>query len=128
MNDKTTRIAFIAIGAIAMAFGLATIVSGGRVLFGGDAARAAAGDYLPFVVWFNFFAGFAYVAAGAGLATGQAWAARLALLIAAATAAAFLAFGLLALTGTPFEMRTVGAMTLRTALWAGIAWFAGRAR
>ena len=46
--------------------------------------------------------------------------------IAAATALAFLAFGLLAVTGTPYEMRTVGAMTLRTTLWAAIAWFAWR--
>ncbi|MBU0751309.1 MAG: hypothetical protein KJ787_08965 [Gammaproteobacteria bacterium] len=124
MNDRLSRFALYAVAAVALIFGLMTIASGGKVLFGGDAARAAAGDYLPFVVWFNFLAGFAYVAAGAGLATGQAWAARLALYIAAATAMAFLVFGLLALTGTPFEWRTVGAMTLRTTLWTAIAWFA----
>ncbi|MDP2431195.1 MAG: hypothetical protein Q8O33_04120 [Pseudomonadota bacterium] len=124
MNNTLSRFAPWAIAAVALAFGLATIASGGRVLFGGEAARAAAGNYLPFIVWFNFLAGFAYVAAAAGLATGQTWAARLALAIAAATALAFLAFGLFALTGTPFESRTVGAMTLRTTLWAGIAWFA----
>jgi hypothetical protein len=126
MNQKLSRFVLLTVAAIALIFGLMTIASGGKVLFGGDAARAAAGDYLPFVVWFNFIAGFAYVAAAAGLATGQAWAARLALFIALATALAFLIFGLLAMTGTPYEPRTVGAMTLRTALWAGIAWFACR--
>lgn len=126
MNNSLARLSVYAVAGVALAFGLTTIVSGGQVLFGSDAARAAAGNYLPFVVWFNFLAGFAYVAAALGLATGQAWAARLALVIAVATALAFLVFGLFVLIGTPFEPRTVGAMTLRTALWAGIAWFARR--
>ena len=114
------------VAVVALVFGLATIASGGQVLFGGEDARRAAGNYLPFVVWFNFLAGFAYVAAAAGLAAQKAWAARLALFIAVATAAAFIVFGLFVLSGTPFEMRTVAAMTLRTALWSGIAWYAGK--
>ncbi|MBZ0132907.1 MAG: hypothetical protein K8F53_09860 [Rhodocyclaceae bacterium] len=114
------------IAAVALGFGLASIASGGQVLFGGEDARRAAGKYLPFVVWFNFLAGFAYVAAAAGLAAQKAWAARLALFIAVATAAAFLVFGLFVFAGSPFEMRTVAAMTLRTALWTGIAWYAGK--
>jgi hypothetical protein len=126
MNHKLSRLALYAIATVALVFGLATIFSGGQVLFGDEAARQAAGNYLPFVVWFNFLAGFAYVAAAAGLATRQAWAALLALVIAVATGLVFFYFGLFVLTGAPFEMRTVGAMTLRTALWAGIAWFAWR--
>lgn len=118
-----SSVPMLLVAAVAMVFGLATIASGGQVLFGDEAARRAAGNYLPFVVWFNFLAGFAYVAAAAGLAAQKAWAARLALIIAAATAAAFIVFGLLVLAGSPFEMRTVAAMTQRTALWAGIAWF-----
>ncbi|MDK9704478.1 MAG: hypothetical protein OEL20_15195 [Sulfuritalea sp.] len=126
MNETLSRYALYAIAGIALAFGLLTIVSGGQVLFGSEAAREAAGHYLPFVVWFNFLAGFAYVAAALGLATRQAWAAHLALVIAVATALVFFYFGLFILTGAQFEMRTVGAMSLRTALWAGIAWFARR--
>ena len=126
--NKLFRFIRYAVAAVALVFGLLTIVSGGQVLFGAEAARQAAGNYLPFVVWFNFLAGFAYVAAAAGLATGQPWAARLALAIAAATALAFSVFGLFVLGGAPFEARTAGAMTLRTALWAGIAWFAWPAR
>ena len=124
MNNIRARFALYAIATVALVFGLATLVSGGQVLFGDEAARQAAGNYLPVVVWFNFLAGFAYVVAAAGLATRQAWAARLALVIAVATALVFFYFGLFVLTGAPFEMRTVGAMTLRTTLWAGIAWFA----
>jgi hypothetical protein len=124
MNTTRGHFSLYAVAAIALAFGLVTISSGGRVLFGDEPARLAAGNYLPFVVWFNFLAGFAYVTAAAGLATRQSWAPRLALAIAAATALVFLAFGLFILAGTPFESRTASAMTLRTALWAGIAWFA----
>jgi len=43
-------------GGIAIVFGVATLLSGGQVLFGNDAARAAAGAYVPFVLWFNFIA------------------------------------------------------------------------
>ena len=124
MNAKVLRFALTGIAIFALAFGLLTIYSGGQVIFGGAAAREAAGNYLPFVVWFNFIAGFAYVVASIGLLTAQRWAPRLALIIAAATALVFLAFGVLILTGTPFEMRTVGAMALRTAVWAGFAWLA----
>ena len=47
----------------AFVFGVMTILSGGRALFGGDATQAAVGDAVAFVLWFNFLAGFAYVAA-----------------------------------------------------------------
>lgn len=126
MNNKLSRLIQLGIAAVAFAFGVVTIFSGGQVLFGNQAAREAAGSYMPFVVWFNFFAGFAYVAAAAGLACGRPWAARLSLNIAATTAWVFFTFGLLVLLGEPFEMRTIGAMTLRITLWAGIAWFAWR--
>ena len=63
-----------AVAAVAIVFGVATVFAGGTALFGGEAARAAAGNAVPFVLWFNFLAGFAYVAAGAGLWRGQAWA------------------------------------------------------
>jgi len=106
---------------VAIVFGALTIVSGARVLFGPEEARAAAGNYVPFVLWFNFLAGFAYVAAGVGLWLWRRWAAWLALGIAAATALVFAAFGVHIAMGGAFELRTVAAMTLRTLLWAGIA-------
>jgi len=112
---------------VALLFGALTVFSGGRVLFGPEAARVAAGNFVPFVLWFNFLAGFAYVAAGVGLWLRRAWAAWLALGIAAATALVFAAFGLHAAMGGAFELRTVAAMTLRTALWAWIAALALRA-
>lgn len=106
---------------VALAFGALTVASGARVLFGSEAARAAAGAYVPFVLWFNFVAGFAYIVAGAGLWLWQRWAARLALGIAGATALVFAALGVHIALGGAFEPRTVAAMTLRTALWAAVA-------
>lgn len=56
-----------AVALIAVVFGIATVIVGGKTLFGGAAVRAAAGNIVSFVLWFNFVAGFAYVAAGLGL-------------------------------------------------------------
>jgi hypothetical protein len=104
----------------AAVFGALTIRSGASVLFGGEMALTA-GDYVPFVVWFNFLAGFAYLAAGAGLWLGRRWAVWLAVALAVATLAAFAAFGLYVAAGAPFEPRTVGARGARRATWAAIA-------
>ena len=49
------------LAVVTVLFGLLTVLSGGRTLFGGEAARLAAGAIVPFVLWFNFVAGFAYV-------------------------------------------------------------------
>lgn len=116
-----------AISLVAAGFGLLTIKEGGTVLFGDDAARAAAGHYVPFVLWFNFVAGFAYVVAGAGLWLRQRWAIALAAAIATATALTFAAFGAHVYSGGAFEQRTVIAMSLRTLVWLVIAVVAARA-
>jgi len=110
-----TRAAAVA----AMVFGVATIGAGGNVLFG-DGAKAA-GNIVGFVLWFNFLAGFAYVAAGAGLWLRRSWSVRLALAIAAGTLLVFAGFGVCVAAGGPFEVRTVWAMTLRSVLWISIA-------
>lgn len=118
MTSTTLRIA----GSFATVFGALTIVSGGRALFG----DADMGAVVPFVLWFNFLAGFVYVAAGIGLWLGRGWAARLSLLLFVTTLAVFALFGLHVQSGGVYEMRTVGAMTLRSAVWAAIAWVAAR--
>jgi len=109
-----------------MVFGVLTVLSGGYVLFGGAAAQVAAGDAAPFVVWFNFLSGFIYILAGVGIAMSRHWAARLAIALAVAIAAVFALFGLYVLQGGAFEIRTVGAMTLRLVVWVAIAAIAVR--
>lgn len=111
---------------IAVVFGLMTVLEGGTVLFGAEEARRAAGRYVPFVLWFNFLAGFAYVAAGIGLWKRVRWSVGLSFGILAGTAAVFLAFGAHVFSGGPYENRTLVAMTLRTIVWLAIALWAHR--
>ncbi|MCF8477701.1 MAG: hypothetical protein K9G60_11785 [Pseudolabrys sp.] len=106
---------------VAILFGALTVMAGGRALFGGEAARAAVGNAVAFVLWFNFVAGFCYVLAGLGLFFWRRWAAQLSAVIALATLVAFAAFGWHVAIGGAFGMRTVAAMTLRSGLWIAIA-------
>ena len=122
LHNRPNRI--IAAAAVAVLFGALTIYSGGSVALFDGPARAAAGDYVPFVVWFNFIAGFAYVAAGAGLYLLRGWAVPLAVAIAVATALVFAAFGIHIIQGGDYETRTVGALTLRILVWTAIAFTA----
>lgn len=112
---------------VASIFGVVTSFVGGKTLLGGTEERAAAGNIVPFVLWFNFVAGFAYVTAGVGLFLCKPWAAQLSAAIAAATMAVFIAFGIHIFLGGAFESRTVGAMIIRSAVWIVIAVLACRA-
>ena len=109
---------------MAIIFGLLTVLSGGRALFGNEAARVAVGDAVPFVLWFNFIAGFAYVDARIGLFLQHRPAVWVSIGILVATFLVMLAFGLHIAQGGAFEMRTVVAMILRTGVWAAISFVA----
>jgi hypothetical protein len=122
MPARTLSLTVAAI--VAIVFGLLTILSGGRALFGG----ADMGAVVDFVLWFNTAAGFAYIVAGVGLWQGARWAFALSIAILAATLTVFAAFGLHVASGGAFEMRTVFAMTLRSAVWAAIAVVARQVR
>ena len=111
----------IALAGLAGIFGLLTLKSGGEVLFIDGVGRAAAGNYLPFVVWFNFLAGFVYIVGAVGLALWRSWITPLAFAVAVLTIAVFIAFGVHILMGGAYEVRTVAAMSLRCLVWLGIA-------
>jgi hypothetical protein len=123
-SDQSIGIWIITV--IAVVFGLLTIKSGGSVLFVDGVARIDAGNYVPFVLWFNFLAGFAYLLAGAGLFMQKNWAAWISIFIVVATIVVFALFGLHILNEGMYEVRTVAAMSLRTVVWASIAMFAYR--
>ncbi len=112
--------------AFASLFGVLTLFAGGRALFGGAAAQEAAGNVVPFVLWFNFLAGGAYLVAGFGLYRLRRWAVFLALAIATASAMVLLVLAWHILDGRPYELRTVLAMTLRTAIWGAISYVSWR--
>ncbi|GAA6199848.1 hypothetical protein [Aquicoccus sp. SU-CL01552] len=112
-----TRWTLRAVAGVAVLFGLLTMVSGGRALFGTPEMRAAVGDAVPFVLWFNFLAGFAYVAAGVGLFMVRSWAIRLSVAILVSTLLIMVAFWIHVAFGGAYEIRTAGALGLRTAIW-----------
>lgn len=120
--DRSIGIWIITI--ISMVFGLLTIKSGGSVLFIDGIARKDAGNYVPFVLWFNFLAGFVYIAAGVGLFMEKHWASWLSIFIVAATIVVFALFGIHILNEGMYEIRTVVAMSLRTIIWALISLYA----
>ena len=112
---------------IAIAFGVLTIYSGSAILVSDGPERAAAGAYVPFVLWFNVFAGLAYIIAGIGLYNWRRWAVYLSILVAVATLLVFAAFGVHIMRGGSYEVRTIVAMSLRSTVWlinASFAWIA----
>lgn len=123
MPDKVDNhpLVFKIMSIIAILFGLVTLKSGGMVLFTSGEAHLAAGNYVPFVLWFNFIAGFFYITAGSGLWFQRIWATNLALIIALLTIFFFVALGLHIYSGGAYETRTVGAMSMRSIIWSGIA-------
>ncbi len=104
-------------GFAAIIFGVATVFSGGQALFGGQEARESVGEAVPFVLGFNFLAGFLYVLAGIGLLMKQRWSVPVSVFLLASTVTVFAAFGIHVMGGGGYESRTVAAMTLRTLFW-----------
>ncbi len=116
------------VAILALVFGVMTVFSGGNVLFGPMKAQEMAGNFISFVVWFNFLAGFLYITAAVGIWLGKSWALPMSIFIAAATVLIGLAFGFQVMQGAEFEMRTVGALILRAGLWTAIAMVLGKAK
>jgi len=111
-------------GSAAIVFGVLTVATGSMTLRG----AIDMGAVISFVLWFNFLAGFAYVACGVLLWRGNRAAFPLALIILAGTLAVFAAFAWHALSGGTYELRTLGAMTLRAGFWVALVWVAWRLR
>lgn len=116
----TRSLAIRVISLFALSFGLLTINSAGIILFGDGVARVEAGNYVPFVLWFNFVAGFFYGAAGVGLWLQQRWAVWLAAVIVITTAITYAILGLHIYYGEAFEQRTLIAMSLHIVVWLAI--------
>lgn len=106
---------------VAIVFGLATLQSGGAVLFGPVEAQRAAGEVVPFVLWFNFLSGVVYIAAGIGLWRMARWGFFASAGLALAIAVIFALFGVHVAGGGAFEARTLYALILRLAVWCAIA-------
>ena len=121
-NKRSTGVWVVSF--VAIIFGLMTLKEGGLVLFGPQQYAQEAGNYVPFVLWFNFTAGFFYIIAGACLFLQKKVGVRLAIIIALSTVIVFAAFAVHIFSGGEFETRTLIAMSLRSLVWTGIAVFA----
>lgn len=114
------------VSLVAIAFGLLTLKEGGLTLFGPSQYAEAAGQYVPFVLWFNFIAGFFYILAGVYIFCQHRVGAVLSMLIALLTVGVFAAFAVhIALDGS-YEQRTLIAMSVRSLVWIIIAVFVYR--
>ncbi len=110
------------LGIFAILFGALTIVSGGKVLFGNLAAVQAAGDVVDFVLWFNFLSGPIYILAGVAILLGKNWAKPVSAVLAVSIVLVFAMFGWHISSGGAYEVRTLGAMILRSGFWVIVAW------
>lgn len=128
LENKSQRPIWLTIIAIvAVLFGIATIKEGGTVLFT-ETGRQGAGNYVPFVLWFNFIAGFAYIMTGIAMFRLKSCSRRLAAVIAISTTIVFILLGIHIFNDGLYELRTVMAMTIRSTLWISIAIVALRAK
>lgn len=122
-NEKTntsSRPLWLTLVALfAILFGLLTIKEGGTVLFT-EQGKVSAGHYVPFVLWFNFIAGFFYVLAGIAMFRGKSCVKKLSAVIAGSNIIIFLLLGIYIFNGGLYEQRTVIAMTARSLIWISI--------
>lgn len=105
------------IGVIAVLFGFLTLVEGGTVLFQDGPERAAAGNYVPIVLWVNFLSGFVYIMAGVAIALSRHSGLILARALVVILLLLFGYFVVHILIGGAWEYRTLVAMTLRLGFW-----------
>lgn len=121
MTDQTTTPVWQkAIAVFALLFGAITLFKSGSVLFGPQSAQDAVGNFVPFVVQFNFVAGFFYVLAAVGIWLGRGWAYGLSAVIALATLITAFVFWRHVNAGGAYEMQTVGALAIRSGFWVVI--------
>ena len=89
MNGKIRPTWIKIVSLLTIVFGLATIKEGGLALFTQE-GRIGAGNYVPFVLWFNFIAGFFYILAGIAIFKLKSCSKRLSLIIAISTTFIFI--------------------------------------
>lgn len=128
LENKSQRPMWLTLIAIvAILFGIVTVKEGGTVLFT-EAGKQNAGNYVPFVLWFNFIAGFAYILAGIAMFKLKSCSRRLSAMIAISTTIVFILLGIHIFNDGLYELRTVMAMTIRSILWISIAIVSLRAK
>ena len=118
LTQKPTWLKLLSLFTIV--FGIMTVFAGGNALFT-ESGRLAAGKIIPLVLWYNFIAGFFYVAAGVAMFKQKSAAIRIAMFLANSSFAVYFALLVHVFKGNDYEVRTLIAMTFRTVYWIAIA-------
>lgn len=126
MTDPRSRLARGIIAFAAIAFGLVTIVAGGRVLGGADPGYVV---FRPLLV-FNTTMGFVYAAAGIVTLRSAAVGRLAALAIFVLNLIALAGIGYVYAAGGAVAVESLRAMAFRTGVWLilllGLVWLAHR--
>ena len=70
---KKNKILIYAISIVLIAFAVSTLFMSSSVIFDWFGIREKEGNYVPFIVWTNFIAGFLYLIAAFGFLTSKRW-------------------------------------------------------
>lgn len=101
---------------VLIAFATATLFMSSSVIFDWFGIREMEGDYVPFIVWTNFIAGWLYLVSAYGLLKAQKWAFWILIGTTLFLAIALVVLALYINSGGVFELKNVGAMGFRIAL------------
>lgn len=122
-RNKILRI-IVAIALIA--FALVTLFMSSSVLFDWFGIRAKQGNYVPFIVWINFVAGFLYLISAYGILKSNKWAVKILIFAEVLLILAFIGLAIHIDQGRTFELKTIQAMLFRitvTLAFAVIAYY-----
>lgn len=112
-DNPTMRVIRGAAASIAVLFGVATLVVGGRVLLGADPGYAVFRSLLVY----NVAMGAAYVAAGVTIWRSPAWGRNFAGAIFVLNLVVLASIAFLYRSGGAVAVESLRAMTLRTVVW-----------
>ena len=107
--------------ALAVVFGIMTVISGSIVLFINGPGQKSAGNYVAFVVWFNLISGIGYIISGFGLWRLKKWAVFFSGAIAFGILVTLFAFANHVIQDGLFEVRTLYALIFRLLVWGTIS-------
>mgnify|MGYP006909075761 CR=1 FL=1 len=94
-------------------FATSTLFMSSSVLFDWFGIREREGNYVAFIVWTNFIAGFLYLIAAYGLLFAKKWALWVLVATLLLLVCALIILGLYINYGGDFELKNVGAMIFR---------------
>lgn len=104
------------LGSIITIFALITLFMSSSVLFDWFGIREKEGNYVLFIVWANFLAGFLYLISAYGFFKAKRWTLWVMSLALLLLIIAFIELIVYIRNGNIYETKTVGAMIFRTAI------------